>query len=72
MLQTEIAHDGSHDRSLEGALCLARGGNNEEQLVAVDDLAIFVDHHHAIPITIQGDADVVDDEDGEHVEIFIE
>ena len=33
-------------------------GDDEEQLVAVDDAAQVIDHHHAIAVAIEGDADM--------------
>ena len=59
VLEAEIGHDGRNDRVLrQPALALPGRGDETEQLVAIDDLAMLVAHHHAVGVAIERDADV--------------
>src|SRR5690606_3524619 len=58
VLEPQIAHHGAYYRSLEPALFFTCAGQDEQQLVTVDDVANLVDHHDAITVAIQRDADV--------------
>src|SRR5690606_35995426 len=55
MLEPEIAHYRAHYRTLEAAFFLAGARQDEEQLVAIDDIADLVDHHDAIAVAIERD-----------------
>ena len=58
-LEAEIGHHGGDDAGLaETAVFLPACGDDGEQLVAVDDLAVLVDDHHAVGVAIERDADI--------------
>ena len=58
-LQAKIGHDGGHDAGLgerPSACQLLR--DNRHQLIAVDQMALFIDDQHAVGVAVEGDADV--------------
>src|SRR5438270_13749487 len=56
--KAEIRHHGGHDARLaEPAVLLEALGSHRQQLVAIDEMAAFVDDNHAIGITVERDAD---------------
>ena len=58
MLETEVAHHRADHRTLELALVLAGRRQDEQQLVAVDEVALLVGHQDPIAIAVQRNADV--------------
>ncbi len=54
--EPEIAHHGSHHRTLQRSGALARCRDDVDELVAIDDAAETVDHDEAVAITIERDA----------------
>ncbi len=58
VLQAQVAHHGANDRPMQPAFLLPRRRQDIQDLVAVDELTVFVDEHDAIPVAIQRDTDV--------------
>src|SRR6185437_6402555 len=57
--QTGVRHHGADDAAaLEFAAALPGASDEGEDLVAVDDLAVFIGHHHAVGIAIERDAEI--------------
>ena len=58
-LEPEIGHDGRDHRGLrQAAVLLPALGDDGEQLVAVDEVAVLVGDHHAVGIAVERDPDV--------------
>src|SRR5690606_9968031 len=57
-LQAEIAHQGTDHGAAQGPLLLPLAGDDEEDLVAIDYLAILVDHDDPVAVAVEGHADV--------------
>ena len=58
-LEAEIGHDGGDDARLgEAAIILPAFGDDGHELVAIDDLALFIDDDDAVGVAIERDADI--------------
>ncbi len=57
-LQPEVRHLRADHRADQRAGVLARSREHVQQLIAVDQVAVVVDHQHAVPVAIEGDAEV--------------
>ena len=57
-LKTQIAHQRTNHSTLQAALRAGMTGNNEQQLIAINQLTGVVDHHDAVTITIKGNAQI--------------
>src|SRR5210317_1292694 len=58
MLQTQITHDRTDDRSLEVFLVLARRRHYVKQLVSIHQRAALIDHDNAVTIAVHCHTDV--------------
>src|SRR5690606_26337675 len=58
LLQPKIAHDRADDGVDRHAGLAPRAREDEQQLVAIDDLALVIDHDQAITVAIQRDAEI--------------
>ena len=58
-LEAEVAHDGRDDAARRKlAAPMPALGDDRHQLIAIDDLAFFVDDDDAVGVAIERDADV--------------
>ena len=58
-LQPEIGHDGGDDPGLaQPAVAHPAFGHHRQQLVAVDQMAFFVDEDDAVAVAVERDADI--------------
>ena len=57
-LQAEVAHERADYRPAQCIAIATIRGQDEQQLVAVHEIAEMVDHHDAVAVTVEGDADV--------------
>ena len=58
-LEAEIRHHGRDHAGLgQPAVLLPALGDHGQQLIAVDDVALLVDDHHAVGVAVERDADV--------------
>ena len=56
--ETVVGHQRAHHTGTTAVMFLVVGGDNEEQLVAVDHFTFIVDKHHAIAVAIKGNPHV--------------
>src|SRR5262245_29115521 len=58
-LKPQIGHNGGDDTApREAPALLPRLGDNRHELVAVDDVALFVHDHDAVGIAVESDTDI--------------
>src|SRR5215471_8499032 len=57
-LETEVGHHRADDRPAQSLRLEPVAGENKEQLIAVDEVAPFVDHHDPVPVAVERQADM--------------
>jgi hypothetical protein len=58
LLHAVVAHQRADHRAMQAAFGLPRAGQDVQQVIAVDRIALVVGHQHAVAVTIEGDAEI--------------
>src|ERR1043165_7042712 len=58
LLETEIAHEGADDAAMQRTATAIVERNHVQQLIAVVRASLTIDHHEAIAVAVQANADI--------------